>query len=120
MLNYDIYVYSRNLTPPLGSLCFGVFMLIQSSKKGKVEKSKRANLNQRYLYAFLKEQPLLLSISWGPSSTHEMNKFLCTVLYKYINKEERIERLPMPRGEANNSTWVLSKIADNRAKFVFL
>jgi len=97
--------------PILGSLRFSVFMLIQSSRREKGENSKRENLNQRSLYASLKEQPLQLSISLDPSSTHEMNKCLCTVLYKLINKCERRESLPAQRGEASNSTRVLCRVA---------
>lgn len=42
-------------------------MLIQLVEKGN-KNYKQENLDERTLYASLKEQPLLLSISWDPSS----------------------------------------------------
>lgn len=120
MLNHDTYVYSVNIMPTLGSSCLSVFMLIQSSRAGKEEKSKRENLNQRSLYASLNKQPLLLSISRYPSSAYGMNMCICTILYKYINKGERRERLPTQTGEARNFVWLLSRITGSREMFLFL
>jgi len=41
-----------------------------------------------FLHASLKEQPLLLSISWDPSSAPKINKCLCTVLSKNTKEKE--------------------------------
>jgi len=46
------------------------------------------------MYASLKGKPILLSRSWDPFSAHKINKFLCIVIFDYINKGERRERLP--------------------------
>jgi len=71
--------------PTLGSLCFSVFRLIQSSREGQGE-----NINEQmniigHIYASMIGQTLQISISQDPYSTIEINKFRCTIFY-IINK----------------------------------
>jgi len=77
------------------------------------------NLNQRSLYASLKEKPSLLSTIWDPSSDHKVNKFQSTFLFKYINKFERREMILMQGGETRNSARVLSRLEGSGEMFVF-
>jgi len=61
----------------------------------------------------------MLSISWDPSFTPKINKCLYIVLLKKY-KGERRERLPAQRGEACNSTEVLTRLASSGGMCVFL
>ena len=72
------------------------------------------------LHASFKEQCLLLSISRDPSSPQKINKFLCTVLLKKNYKGKRRERLPAQRGEACNSTGVLTRFVGSEAMLLLL
>ena len=61
----------------------------------------------------------MLPISQDPSSAPKINKFLCTVLFKKY-KGERRERLLAQRGEACNSTMVLTRLTRSGEMCVFL
>lgn len=114
MSNHDLHVYSRNLMPTLGSLCFNFLMLTQSSREVEGENINENTNIRGIIYASLKGQPLLLSVSHDPSSAHEINKCRYTILYKIINKGEIRESLFMQRSEESNFVEVLSRHAGSR------
>ena len=80
--NHDLHVYSHNPMPTLGSLCFNIFKMIQSSREGQGENINDQTNIKVLIYASLKGKPLLLSICQDPSSAHEINTGRCIFLYK--------------------------------------
>lgn len=82
---------TMNLCPNWGTPCsYSVFCSVCLSLIQLVEMKKRkiwtSKPKSEVLHASLKEQPLLLSISWDPSFTPKINKFLCIVLFSKDTK----------------------------------